>query len=511
MKTGYVIKALGLFSMVLAVLSCEKEMEKYDEVVLDPITIGQSMKSAVFELEIPMDHVSNEWYVNSPTADTWLTHEIIPSTKSIWVMLDGNVSGQVRTSYIQIRCKGKMQKIIVNQDCTPVLVLGRSTANFKYQGGNQTVKISNFADVKDVQFEVSDIWCTAQLSEDSILLTASENNSDSRRTAVLTVKAKRAISGDEVTQSVELTQDKYGQKPSYEYSSDGTAWLEDIPATFETLYVRTNNGVKLSSVDILAYKAAIEAQQAPASLNLRSAEYESTVWPADFFSGTATKPNTTLKTIFFPKNVTSIADNAFTYCQALETVDFTGIKVIGKESFRYSGLKTLYIPETVESYGTYVFADNESLTSVYYNSPFDPGSLKDYNMYTFYLTNTEVATPCLTVTIGPKTHHTPRTIFRHNNSLVKIICEDAVYFRQYGFPYCENLAVIEFRCSDSSKLTTTYFNIASPWDDGHTKAGVRVPESQRKILVPTGMVEEYSELDCIKRITDVGYTVVDKL
>ena len=51
MKTGYVIKALGLFSLVLAVLSCEKEMERYDEVVLDPITIGQSMESALFEIE----------------------------------------------------------------------------------------------------------------------------------------------------------------------------------------------------------------------------------------------------------------------------------------------------------------------------------------------------------------------------------------------------------------------------------------------------------------------------
>ena len=166
MKTGYVIKALGLFSMVLAVLSCEKEMEKYDEVVLDPITIGQNMKSAVIELEVPMDYVSNEWYVNSPTADTWLTHEIIPSTKSMWIMLDGNVSGEVRSSYIQIRCKGKMQKIIVKQDCTPILVLSRSTANFRYQGGNQTVKVSNFADVKDVEFELSDTWCTAELTED---------------------------------------------------------------------------------------------------------------------------------------------------------------------------------------------------------------------------------------------------------------------------------------------------------------------------------------------------------
>ena len=512
MKTGYVIKALGLFSMVLAVLSCEKEMEKYDEVVLEPITIGQSMKSAVLEIEVPMDHVSNEWYVNSPTADTWLTHEIIPSTKSMWIMLDGNVSGQVRTSYIQIRCKGQMQKIIVKQDCNPVLVLSRSTANFRYQGGNQTVKVSNFEDVKDIEIELSDTWCTAEFTDDSIVLTATENKQDSRRDAILTVKAKRAISGDEVSQTVELSQDKYGQKASYEYSADGTTWLEDIPATFETLYVKTNNGVKLSSVDIQSYKTAIEAQTAPATLDLMNAEYESTTFPAEFFAGTATKPNTTLKMIRFPKNVTSIADQAFTYCQALETVDLTGIKTLGKETFRYSGLKTLYIPETLESYGTYVFADNESLTSVYYNSPFDPGNTSTYNMYTFYLTNTEVKTPCLTVTFGPKTHHAPRTVLRHNNSLVKIICEDAVYFRQYGFPYCENLAVIEFRCADETKVTsTTYFNIASPWDEGHTKAGARVPESQRKILVPEGMVDVYAELDCIKKITAVGFTVVDKL
>jgi hypothetical protein len=261
----------------------------------------------------------------------------------------------------------------------------------------------------------------------------------------------------------------------------------------------------------MSYKSAIEAQTAPAVLDLKDAEYESTAFPADFFAGTATKPNTTLKMIRFPKNVTSIADNAFTYCLALETVDLTGIKVLGKETFRYSGLKTLHIPETLESYGTYVFADNESLTSVYYNTPFDPGSSKDYNMYAFYLTNTEIANPCLTFTIGPATHHAPRTILRHNNSLVKLICEDAVYFRQYGFPYCENLAVIEFHCADEEKVTsTTYFNIASPWDEGHTKAGARVPESQRKIIVPEGMVDVYAELECIKKITAVGFTVVEK-
>lgn len=509
MKTGYVIKALGLLGVVLAVLSCEKEVEKYDEVVLDPITIGQSMESAVFEIEVPMDYVSNEWFVNSPTADTWLTHEIIPSTKSMWVMLDGNVSGIVRSSYIQIRCKGKMQKIIVNQDCAPVLVLGRSTANFKYQGGTQTVKVSNFTDVKDIEFELSDTWCTAQLTDDSIVLTASENPVETRREATLTVKAKRAISGVEVSAAVSLSQDKFGQKPSYEYSVDGgQTWIEDIPATFSELAVRTNNGVKISSVDVLAYKTAIDSQTAPASLDLSAAEYETNAFPTDIFAGTAVKPNTTLKMIRFPKNVTSVGDAAFTYCLALETVDLTGIKVLGKETFRYSGLKTLYIPETLESYGTYVFADNESLTSVYYNSPFDPGSDKTYNMYTFYIDKTEVENPCLTVTIGPNVKYTPRTIFRHNNSLVKLICEGPVYFRQYAFPYCENLAVIEFHCADEAKVTSTsYFNIVSPWDESHTKAGARVPESQRKVLVPAGMVETYAETSPVQRLTAVGYTV----
>lgn len=511
----YLKAAAGIFCMLAMVLSCEKEIEKYDEVELAPMTIGQNMKSATFEVEIPMDYISNEWYVNSPSADTWLTHEIIPGTKSMWIMIDGNVTGAVRSSYIQIRCKGQMQKIVVNQDCDPVLILSRSTANFRYQGGNQTVKVTNFADLKNVVPTVEADWITMKLVEDAVVLEAKENPAEERRETTLTITAERAISGETVTGTVTLSQDKYGQRVSYEYSKDGgQTWLEDIPQEFQVLTVRTNNGVKLSSADISAFKAAIAAQSAPAGLDLGLADYESTTFPADAFAGTVLNPNTTLSYIKFPKNVTAIAAKAFHYCTALETMDLNAVNTLGEEAFRYSGLKNLTVPKTVTSYGKYVFADCLSLEEVYFNSPYDSGTNahggtdKPNEKYMFYTTREDITDAKLVVTIGPDVRYIQRTLFRHAYNLKKLVCEDAVYFRNYCIAYCANLAEIEFRCTDQAKVTNQiYFHISSPWDDGHVKAGANV--SDKKIIVPSGMSTVYGETSVVTTLTGVGYSLIE--
>lgn len=511
----YLKAAAGILCMLAMMLSCEKEIEKYDEVELTPMTIGQNMKSATFEVEVPLDNISNEWYVNSPSADTWLTHEIIPGTKSMWVMIDGNVTGAVRSSYIQIRCKGQLQKIIVNQDCDPVMVLSRSTANFRYQGGNQTVKIMNSADLKNIVPTVEADWVTVRLEEDSVILEAKENPVEERRETTLTITAERAISGDVVSGVVTLSQDKYGQRVSYEYSKDGgQTWLEDIPAEFEVLTVRTNNGVKLSAADISAFKASITEQNAPAGLDLGQADYESETFPADAFAGTAINPNKTLSYIKFPKNVKTVASKAFQYCTALETMDLNAVSTLGEEVFRYSGLKRVNVPNTVTAYGKYVFADCLALEEVYFNSPYDSGTNanggtdKPNEKYMFYTVREDITDAKLVVTIGPDVRYIQRTLFRHAYNLKKLVCEDAVYFRNYCIAYCANLAEIEFRCTDQTKVTNQiYFHISSPWDDGHVKAGANV--SDKKIIVPSGMSTVYGGTSVVTTLTGVGYSLTE--
>lgn len=511
----YLKAAAGVLCMLAMMLSCEKEIEKYDEVELTPMTIGQNMKSATFEVEVPLDNISNEWYVNSPSADTWLTHEIIPGTKSMWVMIDGNVTGAVRSSYIQIRCKGQLQKIIVNQDCDPVMVLSRSTANFRYQGGNQTVKIMNSADLKNIVPTVEADWVTVRLEEDSVILEAKENPVEERRETTLTITAERAISGEVVSGVVTLSQDKYGQRVSYEYSKDGgQTWLEDIPAEFEVLTVRTNNGVKLSAADISAFKASITEQNAPAGLDLGQADYESETFPADAFAGTAINPNTTLSYIKFPKNVKTVASKAFQYCTALETMDLNAVSTLGEEVFRYSGLKRVNVPNTVTAYGKYVFADCLALEEVYFNSPYDSGTNanggtdKPNEKYMFYTVREDITDAKLVVTIGPDVRYIQRTLFRHAYNMKKLVCEDAVYFRNYCIAYCANLAEIEFRCTDQAKVTDqTYFHISSPWDGGHVKAGANV--SDKKIIVPSGMSTVYGGTSVVTTLTGVGYSLTE--
>ncbi len=515
MIKGYFKALTGLFCMLAIALSCEKEVEKYDEVVLEPITIGQNMRAATLEIELAdMDYISNEWYLYSPTDATWLTHEIIPSTKSMWVMIDGTITGEVRESYIQVRCKGQALKIVVKQDCEPVLEISRSTANFKYQGGTQTVKVVNFADLKEIKAQTEATWCNVEVRNDSIILTASSNEETVRREAVLNISGQRAISGDKVECEVSLSQDKYGQRPSYEYSVDGLTWIEDLPSQFEVLYVKTNNGVKLSGVDMDAFKAAIAAQSSPAGLNLREADYEATTFPMDVFAGTAIKPNKTLKSIAFPRNVKAIAAQAFIYCEALETVDLTGITSLGLEAFRYSGLKNLEIPNTVNAMDKYVFADCLSLENVYYNSTYDAGENgnggtdKPNEKYIFYTTREDITDGKLVITVGPDTKFVPRTGFRHAYHLVKIICEDAVYFRNYSLAYTPNLAAIEFRCEDESKVSDkTKFHISSPWDDSHVRAGAYVTKKQ--IIVPNGMLETYKATSIITTFQSIGYEIVE--
>jgi len=524
MTKRYLMAAAGVFCMLAMILSCEKEVQKYDEVELTPITIGQNMKSATFEIEVPLDNISNEWYVNSPSADTWLTHEIIPGTKSMWVMIDGNVTGSVRSSYIQIRCKGQLQKIIVNQDCDPVMVLSRSTANFRYQGGNQTVKVTNFADLKNIVPTVEHDWVTVRQEDDSLILEASENPVEERRETTLTITAERAISGEVVSGVVKLSQDKFGQRVSYEYSKDGgQTWLEDIPAEFEVLTVRTNNGVKLSAADISAFKASIAEQNAPAGLDLGESDYESTTFPADAFAGTAINPNTTLSYIKFPKNVTAVASKAFVYCTALETVDFNSVSNIAESAFQDSGLKKLNVPATVTLLGKYAFKNCYSLEEVYYNSPYDPGndiggSKPAANWDTFWQDNTDIANPSLTVTIGPDVEKTPRRHLRHNNSIVKIICEDVVYFRNYGILECENVAVFEFRCTDAEKVKNSNLfciaNLQDGWnsvtDYSTVKLGNKVNSADKKIIVPAGMTDAYNNSQPVRDIlSKLGYKVVE--
>jgi beta-lactamase regulating signal transducer with metallopeptidase domain len=70
----------------------------------------------------------------------------------------------------------------------------------------------------------------------------------------------------------------------------------------------------------------------------------------------------TIKSVILPDTVEAIGDGAFAQCYNLESVVFTpSLKTIGREAFRNCGFKTITIPDTVESLGYSMLADNRKL------------------------------------------------------------------------------------------------------------------------------------------------------
>jgi len=283
------------------------------------------------------------------------------------------------------------------------------------------------------------------------------------------------------------------------YSTDGgNTWVSELPAQLDgELAV---NGTSLKSDDLAAIKALLASQSTATALDLSQTKFESATFPATF-AGTEAAPNTYLKSIRFPSNVTTIAASAFLYCTAMTSVDLTGITTINNSAFRYCGLETLNVPTSVISYGTYIFADNEKLTSVYWNSK-KPDDSSKTNYYTFYVTES-TPTCDLTVTIGPDIVYISRTFLRHNNNLKTLVVEKSLKARNYYLVQSEYLETIQFLSA------TPDVSCGTMWDAGHVRPGAKV-SGTKQIIVPKGASTAYAANAVIKKLTsDAGYTIVE--
>ena len=279
-----------------------------------------------------------------------------------------------------------------------------------------------------------------------------------------------------------------------EYSVDGgNTWVGQMPASLNgKLAVRTSEGTAFSSETLKAIKSLIDASAEPVTLDLSGAEYEDDNFP-DLFKATAETPNTTLKSIKFPSNVTAIAAKAFQYCKALESVDLSTLATLGDYAFGNTGLVNLVVDSNITSLGKNTFENCFDLETLYFNAN-DPlfknfGNSNRVDFYTFRFSSEVEPTKNLVATIGPFVQ-LPRYCFRQNSNLRKII------FEYNGEE--------DLRIGNNSLLRTFYLETiickseeggCIYCSDGLTYIGTKLPEGTAKyIVVPDGCLDDYSKM-----------------
>jgi len=314
----------------------------------------------------------------------------------------------------------------------------------------------------------------------------------------------------------------FRREKCYQFSNDnGKTWTDALPSTFTTLAVRTGNGFMLKEKHLADIYAGIQKQSAPVELDLSLAQYESATFPA-VFKGTAEQPDTRLKSIAFPSNVTEIAANAFFYCRGLESVDLTGIQTINTEAFYASGLVHLVVPSSVTSMpGQRAFDSCPNLTTLYYDAKApqvgNGASSGGINHYHFGWTkagepqgspkandseaNEKYNTSAypLTVTIGPNCVALPKNMFRWNHKLTKVTYLGSPTHSWYAFLYAGNIETIDLS------------GIATP-PAGSNKAtfscGQLLDASvARRVIVPAASVAAYKASSYWGKIIEDGYII----
>ncbi|NGM61226.1 hypothetical protein G5B30_04750 [Sphingobacterium sp. SGG-5] len=214
----HMLKLMILFLCGLTVMSCKKEsdLSNADEIQLDDISLNFNNGAQSQLLEIPIKEKSNDWHIYSPSQDTWLTQEIIPGRSSIYVYVDGNTSGEARSSYIVIRSKNYTQKINVQQDSEGGINLSQTYVPVRYLNSTSTVSINNYDELTDISVsaeEGTQDWLSILTENDKINLNVKINDLTSAREALITVTAKRKISGETVTSFINLYQGRGGMTP----------------------------------------------------------------------------------------------------------------------------------------------------------------------------------------------------------------------------------------------------------------------------------------------------------
>lgn len=285
-----------------------------------------------------------------------------------------------------------------------------------------------------------------------------------------------------------------GNQSQVQYSTDGTYWFGTLPSTFSKLYVKTEGESELTIGELYMIKSTMQAQSQPVELDMSQATYMSQTFPALFNSTSLDAPVTYIKSIKLPKNITGIANNAFQYCDSLESIDLTGITSIGDYAFQYSGLKDVNVPSSVTSIGNRAFFHLKYAEHVYYNVPVttqrmlgcrDSGA-EEWN---------SAAYP-MKVTIGPAVTALADYMFDTNGRLTELIfeCEGVELGGNNWLIRAYNLKRIEFKAGPPSA------NAKTPGSD----FAKNIATGEGSIICPDGMYDAFNSNPNIQNLLATG-------
>jgi len=281
-------------------------------------------------------------------------------------------------------------------------------------------------------------------------------------------------------------------------TDDNTEWSKTIPSRFEKLYVKTSGDNYIGISELISIKNAISAQSNPVELDMSQATYMSSTFSS------LLKGVVKLKSIKFPSNVTAIAEAAFANCTELREVDLTGITKIDRQAFRYSGLKTLNIPSSVDTIGNEAFAYLKDVESIYYNATPSGHYTSGTTGYKILCNRDKEWTNSdwnnrerpVTITIGPDVKEIPAYFFDTNARLTTLIIEagTGIKFWDQWAIRAFNIERIEFKGdAPTCEALGQGANFAAQLTD---KEGV--------IVCPVGRYDEFAASAFVQNILGSG-------
>lgn len=199
--------------------ACTQEETSRKEIRLNDMSYTLGMDSKTIKIEnIPMGSNAEHWFVYSPSSATWLSHEPETGTKNLYVVVDANTSGEIRSSFIQIRCENKTQRILVTQDTEGAVEFSQPSLSFRYLSATQSVDITNLDIFNSVSVSpaVEDAgWISATYADGTVSITVAENPDTERREGKVIVSGVRSISGDVSKGTIAVIQSRAGLLPYY--------------------------------------------------------------------------------------------------------------------------------------------------------------------------------------------------------------------------------------------------------------------------------------------------------